>query len=147
MAQRASPPIFLERLEADNAQDVADATWHNLERSTVRHSEGFAHGEFAVMPGKHHYDRIQFLFGPITDDGETDLTNVTELEVSVFVRGSDKRTVFVGKSVLGDSGELPAIQFENYQAEYALAVTALDGTTPDVSFDVFVQGVMQGYVQ
>lgn len=146
MAFRASPPRKVAawtktEVAAAEAVPTVRASFVNLEQSTMVHANGFAQGVYAILPDKHHYDRLRFSFGPVDNDGATAAT------VSVFAMLSDDSVVLVGQSDLTDADTFPAIEGENYQAVYAVVVTALDGTEEEVSFDVFVQGVHQGYIQ
>lgn len=147
MSYRASPPRRVPAFFKDGLTDpesaVADGDFVNLERSTVRHADGFAQGEYAILPDKHHYDRIRFLFGPVTVNTGT----LSTLSVTVYVKTSDGSIVAAASSdVLADLKTIPPIEFENYQGLYSVKVTALTGSSEDIDLDVFVQGVNQGYV-
>ena len=149
MAQRASPPRLVPDFEkaAVAAAEVLGAAFEttdfvNLEQSTIRHSGGFAQGVYAILPDKHHYDRLRFTFGPTTLGGTVDSAMLT-----VWSLGADGEVTMFGESTLGANGQFPPIEGENYQAQYYLAVSAIAGATPAVTVKAFVQGVHQGYVQ
>lgn len=150
MAFRASPPRRVpqfSKVEADAVEvfdtdfDVTDFV--NLERSTVTHADGFAQGEFAILPDKHHYDRLRFYFGPVTTGG-----TVTGATLAVWSVGADNQVLLLGTSVLSAAGVFPPVEAENYQARYYVSVAAIDGSSsPQISVETFVQGIHQGYVQ
>lgn len=148
MAQRASPPRLVpEFTKTDVAAAEVFGTafdaddFVNVERSTIRHAGGFAQGEFAVLPDKHHYDRIRFTFGPVTTDG-----TVTGATLAVWALGSDGEVRLLGTSELSAAGVFPDVEAENYQATYYVAVQAIAGSGAEVSVKTFIQGVHQGYV-
>jgi len=145
---RASPPRAVSAFAKASVSaaevygvDFALTDFVNLERSTVTHSGGFATGEFALLPDKAQYDRVRFLFGKPTM-GNADNTCTLEL----WVVGSDGTPYLAGTSELSAEGTFPAIEIENYQGRYFIAVGAVDGTSAEVSVDVMVQGTYQGYV-
>lgn len=150
MGHRASPPIRVHEWDVVDFDSTAlsgqtipdDLVWVNPERSTVRHQDGFAHGEFALLPGKHAYDHFRVLFSNITKENADNTATLT-----LFTRSSDGTIVVAGTSALV-SGAIfaPHIEIENYQAEYAVAVTALAGSSAEISLNVSIQGVMVGYV-
>lgn len=150
MAFRASPPRRVpqfSKVEADAAEvfgvDFAVADFVNLERSTVRHEGGFAQGEFAILPDKHHYDRLRFYFGPVTLGG-----TVTAATLAVWSVGADDQVLLLGTSELSASGVFPPVEAENYQARYYVSLALLTGSaSPEVSVETFIQGIHQGYVQ
>lgn len=147
MAFRASPPRKVAdwtktAVAAAETVSTTRADYVNLEQSTVTHANGFAHGVYAIFPDKHHYDRLRFSFGSVTLGG-----TVTAATVAVYAMLSDDSVVLVGESELSSAGTFPAIEAENYQAVYDVVVTAITGTTPTATMDVFVQGVHQGYIQ
>lgn len=147
MAYRASPP---RKVTAFSKAAVADAEaaptvvgdFTNLEQSTITHEDGFATPVFAILPDKHHYDRLRFSFGPVTL-GNAD----NEATLAVWAYQSDGSISLVGTSVLSADNVFPAVESENYQALYAVTVQTLTGTTSAVTVDTMVQGVHQGYVQ
>lgn len=145
MAYRASPArkvteFSKDTIEAAEAAPAVAADFVNLERSTIVHDGGFAQGEFALLPDKHDYDHLRFVFGPTTL-GNT----VTSATITIWVRGSDGSVHIFGSSDL-TAGQFPAIEGENYQGTYAATVSAIAGTDQELSVDVFVQGVHVGYV-
>ena len=140
---RSSPPRIVPDWSKDTvtaAEDVSAATFVNLERSTIRHEDGFARGEYAILPEKAEYDRIRVTFGVPT------LTDVSTASLAVWAKGSDGNAYLLGSSELGADGLFPAIEFPNHQATYALvvasAVTA-GGAGAEVSVDAFVQGIFE----
>ena len=147
MAFRASPPRKVAAwtktdVAAAETVPTARANFVNLEQSTMEHAGGFAQGVYAILPDKHHYDRLRVLFGPTTlGNADNDAT------VAVYEMLADDSVVLVGTSVLTDTGELLPVEFENRQGVYAVVVTAISGSSQEISFNVFVQGVMQGYVE
>lgn len=148
MSYRASPPrkipAFTKTAVDDNevfGDEFTAADFVNLEASYMTHEGGFSHPVYALMPDKHQYDRIRFSFGPVTEAG-----TVTTASVQVWVIGSDGAPSLVGQSDLSAAGTFEAIEFENFQGTYYVAVAGLTGSEPVVSFDTFIQGVYQGYV-
>lgn len=146
MAQRASPPRKVAAwtktaVAADETVPSAVADFVNLEASHVTHSGGFASGVYAILPDKHDYDRLRVLFGPVTLGG-----TVTAATAELYARISDGTVLLLGTSVLTAAGALPPIEVENYQALYAVVVNGLTGAGAEVTFDVAVQGVHQGYI-
>lgn len=144
---RASPPRKVAAwtktaVESAEAVPSARANFVNLEQSTMTHSGGFAQGVYAILPDKQHYDRLRVLFGPVTL-GNAD----NEATVSVYEMLADDSVVLLGESALTDAGQLLPIEFENRQGVYAVIVSAISGTDAAITCDVFVQGVMQGYVE
>lgn len=146
---RASPPRTVAAFAkaAVAAAEVLDTDFAvtdfvNLERSTVTHSGGFATPEYALVPEKAQYDRIRFMFGKPTM-GNADNTCTLEL----WVVGSDSANPYLaGQSELGADGLFPAIEIENFQGRYYIAVGAIDGTDAEVTVAVSVQGTYQGYI-
>ena len=145
MAYRASPPRIVPPF-AKAAVDTVEAVpstatdFTNLERSTVRHADGFASGEFAILPDKHDYDKLKFVFGPITAGG-----TLTTAAISIWVRGSDGSVHLFGTSTMTD-GLLPAIEGENYQGTYAATVSTISGAGGEITVNVFVQGVHVSHI-
>lgn len=139
---RSSPPrkvAAFSKDEVGSAESVASATFVNLERSTIRHADGFAHGEYAILPEKAEYDRIRFSFGVPTLAG-TDPNFTLEL----WAKGSEDEPYLLGSSELSSAGTFPPIEADNHQATYALVVAAVAGTnSPTVTVDCFVQGLFE----
>lgn len=131
-----------DEVDAAEAVPSARASFVNLEQSTMRHAGGFAQGVYAILPDKHHYDRLRFSFGPVTL-GNADNTSA----VAVYEMLADDSVVLVGESVLTAAKGFLPVTIENRQGVYAVIVKTLAGTSAEISFDVFVQGVMQGYVE
>jgi hypothetical protein len=147
MAFRASPPRKVAAwtktaVEAAEAVPSTRAAFVNLEQSTMTHADGFAQGVYAILPDKHHYDRLRFLFGPVTL-GNADNTAT----VAVYEMLADDSVVLVGESALTAAKSFLPVTIENRQGMYAVIVKAVAGTTQAVTFNVFIQGVMQGYVE
>lgn len=138
MSYRASRPrriaaFFKDGLTAAESVPV----FHNLRRSKLDHADGFAHPVTADFPDLFQYDRIRFLFSPIVlNDG-----SLTDLTVSVYCRLADGTVLLAGESNLTAAGTLLPIEFENYDAQWAVSVTDIDGSTPDIDLNVAVQGV------
>lgn len=140
---RSSPPRKVAAWTKDevaSAEDPTTADFVNLERSTVRHQDGFAYGEYAILPEKAEYDKIRVSFGPAT------LDDVSDAAISVWFKGSDGGIVLLGTSKLGADGQFPPVTFENHQGEYAVTVSAITddgGAGPKLSVDVYVQGLFE----
>jgi threonine dehydratase len=149
MAYRASPPRKVAawtktELSDAEAAPALVADFVNLEASHMTHSGGFAQGVFAIMPDKHDYDRIRFLFSNVVT------ADVASATVAVYVMLSGGDIVVAGTAALTAAGTIPAIEIENYQGLYSVilqAVTATEAGTIEFSTDVYVQGVHQGYIQ
>ena len=147
MAFRASPLRKVAAwtktaVEAAETVPSARASFVNLEQSTMRHAGGFAQGVYAILPDKHHYDRLRFAFGPVTL-GNADNTST----VAVYEMLADDSVVLVGESALTAAKGFLPVTIENRQGVYAVIVKAVAGTSQAVTFNVFVQGVMQGYIE
>jgi len=128
------------KVEVGAAEDVAAATFVNLERSTVRHEDGFARGEYAILPEKAEYDRIRVTFGVPT------ATDIEAATLAVWGKGSDDNAFLLGTSELGADGLFPAVEFPNHQGTYAVvvaAITEVSEGTPELSVDAFVQGIFE----
>lgn len=144
MPFRASPPRKVGAWTKETLTDAesvpsAAADFVNLEQSTVTMSGGFGTPVFAILPDKHHYDKIRFSFGAPTLDA------VTAATMAVYALHADGSVSLVGTSELAANGTFPAIETENYQARYAVILQALTGTEL-TAMDVFVQGLHEGYV-
>lgn len=147
MAFRASPPRKVAawtKTAVASAEAVPSArtSFVNLEQSTMTHSGGFAQGVYAILPDKQDYDRLRFLFGPVTL-GNADNTAT----VAIYEMLADGSVLLVGESVLTAAKSFLPVEIENRQGMYAVIVKAVAGSTAAVTFDVFVQGVMQGYIE
>jgi hypothetical protein len=145
MAHRASPPRIVgaftkTTVAAAEAAPSAEGDFVNIERSTIRHEDGFAQGEFAILPDKHDYDNLRFI------PRATALGAVTEATITIWVRLSDGNVVPFGTSELGADGSFPPIEGENYQGTYAATVSHVATTGDGVSATVAVQGVHVGYL-
>lgn len=145
MPYRASPPRKVDawtKTTQATAEAVpsAVADFVNLEQSTIRHSGGFATPVFALLPDKHHYDKLRFIFSAPTLDA------VTAATMAVYARSSDGTVSLLGTSELSDADTFPEITVENYQATYSVIVQAVTTTGDGVSVDVSVQGVHEGYI-
>ena len=147
MAYRASPPRLVPEFDKVDAAavevfgvDFTAADFVNVERSGIRHEGGFARGEFAILPDKHHYDKIRFRFGPVAQ------ANVGGASLAVWALGSDDVPHLLGTSVLGADGAFPDVEAENYQATYYVAVADIAGAGAEFSVQTFIQGVHQGYI-
>lgn len=143
---RASPPRKVAawtKAAVGSAEPTpsAAADFVNLYRSTITHSGGFATPEFAILPDKPNYDHLRFSFGPVTQGG-----TVTSAHVSVYERLADGSVTLLGERALTSAGGFLELTVENRQATYAVIVSEIAGTTPTVSFDVFVAGVHENLI-
>lgn len=140
---RSSPPRNVPafaKVGVDAAETLNTADFVNLERSTIRHADGFARGEYAILPEKAEYDRLRFSFGGI------DLTDVDDATLALWALGSEGPPYLLGTSALAADGTFPAIECENHQATYFLYVQSLTEASEgdaDLNLQCFVQGLFE----
>jgi hypothetical protein len=147
MANRASPPrrvaAWTKTAATTEAVPTARASFINLEASHVVHANGFAQGVYAILPDKHDYDRIRISFGPVTKGNADNVATA-----AVYAMLSDDSRVLLGTSALASGSTVIApIEFENFQAVYAVVLLGVAGTGAAITTQVFVQGVYQGYLE
>lgn len=138
-----SPPRKVTGLSLSAATAVAvptaGTTWVNVERQRMVHTSGFAQGEYAILPDKAQYDRIQVSFGPVTTSGAAPGGTI-----ALWGRTSEGDAVLLGTSAY-TNGAFPSIEFDNHQTQFFLGIQSVTGSNTAFTVDTFISGVYKGF--